>query len=94
MLLLFSTSSAATPTEVWVGSNSLNGIFRYDTAGTQLGQFDFAPYGSSRTVSAIARIDGEVWTGASSLDGIFVYDTQGNYLGCDVTDPAGRFSVA
>jgi hypothetical protein len=82
MLLLFSTSSAATPTEVWVGSNSLNGIFRYDTAGTQLGQFDFAPYGSSRTVSAIATVDGEVWAGSDSLNGLFRYDTQGNYLGC------------
>jgi hypothetical protein len=81
MLLLFSTSSAATPTEVWVGSDSLNGIFRYDAAGTLLGQLDFAPYGSSRTVSAIASIGGEVWTGASSLNGIFRYDTAGSLQG-------------
>ena len=56
MLLLFSTSSAATPTEVWVGSDSLNGLFRHDTQGNYLGHIDFAPLGASRTVSAIAFI--------------------------------------
>ena len=81
MLLLFSTSSVATPTEVWAGSDSLNGLFRYDTHGNYLGTIAFAPYGSSRSVSAIRKVGDEVWVGSGSLNGFFRHDTQGNYLG-------------
>ena len=67
--------------EVWVAGGSANGFYRYDFEGMLLGHVDFAPYGASRGVSAIAKVGAEVWLGAGTLNGFFRYDTQGQYLG-------------
>jgi hypothetical protein len=75
--------------EVWAGSDSLNGLFRYDTQGNYLGTIAFAPYGSSRSVSAIQKVGAEVWVGSGSLNGFFRHDTQGNYLGHTDFAPLG-----